>query len=95
MIDSFFSINGDFLKELDDSENIHFNETPPNMPVVEQRISPVSSVEPEFNGFPDATEMAAEAVHDVSQYVNYIKPETIVASSSSSDSGLSSDTTEM
>lgn len=96
LIDSFFSINGDFLKELDDSQNIHFNELSTNLSSIETRISPVPSVEPEFHGFLDTSGTNDDSpIHDVSQYVNFAKDEPIL-SCSSSDSGRSStDTMEM
>ena len=102
LLDSFFSLNGDFLKELDESENIHFNELP-----IEPRLSPVpsSSVEPEFHGFLDGTlnnityDVVNDKNNDVSQYINNCASSNsndhATLSSSSSDSGLSSDNMEM
>lgn len=99
LLDSFFSINGDFLKELDDSENIHFNEIPPpalpTVPIPDARISPVSSVESDFPGFLDAGNANGDLIHDVSQYVNFVNNEPVPECSSSSDSGLSSDNMEL
>lgn len=97
LIDSFLSINGDFLKELDDSQNIQFDEiqSHSNSTVASSPpISLVPSVDSDFHGFVETSATAAQQKQfDVSEFINFSKNEPM--SSSSSDSGLSSDNMDM
>lgn len=116
LLDSFLSINGDFLKELDDSQNIQFNaiseanaassssstsSSPPTVSsgdknnILGHALADVNDFQSYTNSSSNINNVENGAQIDLSEYVNFGGSDEPNMSSSSSDSGLSSDNMEM
>lgn len=99
------SLNGDFLRELDDSQNMQFNaiseanNAAAFVPTMSPMVPPPSmSQTPAIadTDFPGYLHHSAGANQiDLSEYINFGGSDEPAMSSSSSDSGLSSDNMEM
>lgn len=83
------------MKELDDSQNIQFNEIQPQLQVsTNPTVSNIPGIDSDVNSFVETNAVDSfgqQKLFDVSEFINFNSTKNEPMSSSSSDSGLSSD----